>query len=173
MFSKIFSKENLFFVLVILAVVGATYSNLEESYKKSRDITRKNDLGDIEKRLGDFKEKIGYYPKATEDGKILGCDGVKNLSGEWIFKPCAWGNNPENSPFFPRTGEDPYNLDGVTYAYRSNGVDYQLFAYLERPADPEYDSLVVKRNIQCGSVICNTGRTNHISFPASSPLPLP
>lgn len=156
-----FKKTEIGFLVIFIFVVAlVTKLNLIDSYRKSRDVTRKNDLGDIMNRLDKFKERLGFYPASTDDGKILGCEGFVFEDKEWVFKPCNWGENPVNSPYFDRLPTDPRAQDGYTYRYISDGVNYQVFVRIEGSREDEYDEQIVARNLMCGTVICSAGRTN-------------
>src|SRR5689334_4021277 len=124
-------KESTFVFVVILFLVGITLINLSSSYRKSRDNVRKDALGDIETRLGDFKKKFGFYPEASADGKIMGCDGFFNPFGKWIFKECNWGPNKVNTLYLDPLPTDPYADKGWAFAYFSNGEAFQIYASLE------------------------------------------
>lgn len=153
--------ENVFLFVVVFVVVVTTLSQLNDSYMKSRDITRKNDLGDLQKRIADFRTKIGYYPSSTEDGRIVGCNGVRNKAGVWLFKPCTWGVKNENSPFFENMPNDPNNIaESTSYFYKSDGKSFKLYARLERFSDVEYMAEVYNSNIPCGKLSCNTVRND-------------
>lgn len=156
-----FSKKEFSFVTIVLTVIAVvTVVNLFASYRKSRDVTRKNELGDIESRLSDFKKAIGVFPLATDDGKIIGCNGFKTKFGDWVFAPCEWGDNKINSPFFDPLPLDPYFEKGRKFVYRSNGNTFQVYAALEGKYEEEYDKNIVLLNISCGDAVCNVGRTN-------------
>lgn len=156
-----FKKSEVIFVIVFITLIASiTKINLIESYRKSRDVTRKNDLGDIMNRLEKFKSRLGFYPESTSDGKILGCEGFVFEDKEWVFKPCAWGENPINSPYFDKLPTDPLEKDGYTYRYISTGKSYQVFVHIEGTREDEYDPQIVARSLQCGAVVCSSGRTN-------------
>lgn len=159
------------FVLVVIAVV--TVVNLFASYRKSRDNSRKNDLGDIESRLTDFKKAIGTYPLSSADGKIIGCNGFKDKLGNWVFQECEWGNNKINSPFFDPLPRDPYVDKGRKYIYNSNGENFQIFVALEGSYEDEYDKNIILRNMSCGDTVCTSGRTSGPKPMLYDPLPPP
>lgn len=159
------------FVLLIIAVI--TVVNLFASYRKSRDNERKNELGDIESRLSDFYKAIGSYPLASSDGKIIGCNGFKNKLGDWVFSECEWGDNKINSPFFDPLPQDPYKEKGRKFVYASNGEKFQIYAALEGGYEDEYDKNIIVRNISCGDIVCNAGRTNGARPLLYDPLPPP
>ena len=169
-----FSKKEFSFVTIVLTVIAVvTVVNLFASYRKSRDVSRKNELGDIESRLTDFKKAIGTFPLATEDGKMIGCNGFKNKQGDWVFAPCEWGDNKINSPFFDPLPRDPYFDKGRKFVYRSNGDNFQIYAALEGSYEDEYDKNIVLMKISCGDVDCNAGRTSGARPVLYDPLPSP
>lgn len=161
MFTK---KQFTFLTTVLIIISSVTVVNLFASYRKSRDNERKNDLGDIVKRIGDYEKRFGSFPLSSEDGKIIGCNGFQDKLGRWFFKPCEWAENKVNSPFFDPLPHDPYVDKGRHFVYRSNGKTFQLYAALEGTYEDEYDKNILARGISCGDVSCNAGRTNDASI---------
>ncbi|GEM_PF-1430624 len=154
-------REFSFIGLVIICIMSATLINLSASYRKSRDNERKNALGDIVRRVGDFQKTLATFPLSDDNYAIVGCNGFRDELGRWFFKSCTWGENSVNSPFFDPLPQDPYsNEKGRRFVYISNGKTFQIYTALERTNDEEYDPQIVARNISCGDVVCNAGRTN-------------
>lgn len=151
---------DIFIAFVVVITSAVTLVNLADSYAKSRDLQRKNDLGSVMKMLEDFKDDIGYYPASNDKGQIIGCDGVMSLTKEWFFKPCQWNDNPINSPYFNKLPIEPKSREGGGYLYISNGKHYQLFAKLERDRDKENRSEITARKLKCGDFVCSIGRTD-------------
>lgn len=167
-FSK---KESIFVFVTVCTLIAATLINLSVSYRKSRDNERKNSLGDIVKRVGDFQKATGSFPLSTDDGKIIGCDGFQDKFGRWFYKPCEWGPNKLNSPHFDPLPVDPYSEKGWHFVYYSNGETFQLYVTLEGRSEDEFDSKIVARNISCGEEPCNAGRTNGVVTDLYAALP--
>lgn len=169
-----FKKREFFFVaIVVLLIAGTTKLNLIDSYRKSRDVTRKNDLGDVMDRLQKFHDRLGFYPPSNDAGQIVGCQAFLNFKNEWQFSECVWGENPVNSSYFNKLPIDPKVAEGYQYRYISTGESYQLFVGLEGSREDEYDPLIVARGLRCGSVVCTAGRTNLSAASLRAPLPTP
>ena len=60
----------------------------------------------------------------------------------------------KNLPFEPKAE------DGLNYFYISNGKYFQIYAHLEGKDEAENDPKIARRNIPCGSAICNFGRSS-------------
>ena len=162
---RFFNKKELiglgiiFGILVIISV-----PNFALSIKRSRDTTRRTDLGTIVTAMQLYKETFGDYP-ASSDGKILAClkegeealiDGVTGRITNFI--PCEWGKSSlyQNISAVPN---DPHQSLGASYLYLSTGRHFQIFASLEAKDDDEYREEILKRSLKCGSRICNSGRS--------------
>ena len=142
-----FTKKEFSFVFLVLSILAVvTVINLYSSYTKSRDNERKNSMGDIVARLGEFQKLTGTFP-LSQDGKIVGCDGFKDKLNRWFFKPCNWGPNELNSPVFNPLPHDPYIEKGRKFVYFSDGKIYQLYSALEGTYEDEYDKNILARNI--------------------------
>ncbi len=167
-----FTKRQFTFVSIMLTIIAAvTVVNLYSSYRKSRDNERKNDMGDIQNRIGEFRKATGAFP-LSENGKVVGCNGFQDKTGTWHFQPCNWGDNKVNSPFFDPLPHDPYIDKGRTFVYISNGENYQLYSALEGTYEDEYNKKVLNMNISCGDVSCNAGRTDASLEALYVPLPI-
>ena len=160
-----FSKDEAFGVVSILLVIFfATFINLQISLRRSRDSQRKSDIRDIYNALAKYQNDFGTFP-LSKDGEIVACGGkTKDELGLPIFESCRWGwdslvdtqdlNYPE---YLTRIPADPYYLKGFNYYYISNGSKFQMYASLEGRDEAEFDSKIEKRNLSCGSKICNFG----------------
>lgn len=112
-------------ILIVISV-----PNFAASIKRSRDLTRKNDIRDLAQAANEFQEKYFYFP-----------DNVEELA-----------------EFLPAVPKDPQTAKGLNYLYISNGRRYQILASLEEKNQDEYDSAIEARNLSCGIRICNFGR---------------
>lgn len=137
----------IFVILIILSV-----PNFILSIKRSRDVTRKNDLGEIMNVLDVYLDRYREFP-ASSDGKIVAC-AEGNIDQYTVFTSCEWGGP---SPF-GTLPSDPQKNMGASYIYLSNGKHYQVLGALEVTGDDEFREDVVKRNIGCGTRQCNFGR---------------
>lgn len=170
---KKFSKEELFALIIIFGIlIVISVPNFVVSLRRSRDQTRRDELGAIQAALGNYHEAFGSFPASTPDGKLLACkrpedkvttDAKGNLVVNLI--PCEWGRDglvdltPGSSNIYIKTlPGDPFFSKGVSYRYISDGNMFQLFGSFEGSDEAEYDSKIVDRNIKCGNKICNVGR---------------
>ncbi len=172
---KPFTKSE-FISIVIIFVVLALISlpNFLMSLTKSRDQSRKDDLGRIVQALDEYYVDFGEFPKSSTDGRIVACknpeEEVKlDSKGRVVVNliPCDWGKDPivdltpkSTKVYLPQIPRDPdYLTRGSNYIYFSNGIRYQLYASLESSTWDEYDPKIIARNIMCGEKVCNTGRS--------------
>lgn len=158
---KPFSKFELISIGIILFVLFIiSVPNFAVAWQRSRDVTRKDDLGFMLKALDSFKNNSNSFPLSTDDGEIIACfrDGedpeYDDMGNIINFVPCRWGE----VSFLGALPNDPQEDKGMTYFYISNGRRYQIFGSLERTDQDEYDPKVVARKISCGARICNFGR---------------
>jgi len=157
-----FNKKELFSLVVILSFVGAiTYTNLQISLRRGRDVQRKNDLQVIADALIAFQTDRASFPPAFE-GKIVSCFGGNDELGVPQAVPCDWYRDGLYDIVFGETyllnlPTDPHHNQGARYYYLSNGRYFQLYAALEGEDEAEYDEKIVKRGIMCGNRVCNFG----------------
>lgn len=159
---KFFKKNELIALgIVIVGLLFISIPNFSVAWQRSRDVTRKDDLGFMVKALDSYKNGASIFPLSTEDGKIIACfrdneepkfDDKNNIIN---FVPCLWGEGS----YLGELPNDPQEDKGASYFYISNGKRYQIFASLERTDQDEYDSDILSRNIKCGIKICNFGRS--------------
>ena len=65
---------------------------------------------------------------------------------------------PANLSNLTNAPKDPGTTNGHSYLYLTDGKFFQLFASLEGGSDEsQYNPVIVKRNLKCGSFICNFG----------------
>ena len=178
---KPFSKNetiSLAFILIILFSV--TLFNIRIAERRSRDAQRRADLGAIYEALEKFHSDFGFFP-SSDNGKIKACRGENYqevldelaeleqfdlnlyISG---LRGCEWGRDALSDP----TGEtdtpylvtipiDPKSANGITYLYLANSSRFQIYTYLEGGNEEiGYSEPVIKRNLSCGKVVCNSGR---------------
>lgn len=170
---KKFTKEEFISLVIIFGVlVAISVPNFVLSLKRSRDQTRRDELGEIQAGLGNYHDAFGSFPRSTADGKFLACKRPEDKvtvdkTGQLIVNliPCEWGRDglvdltPGSSSIYIRTlPGDPNFNKGVTYKYFSDGDSFQLFGSFEGSDEAEYNSKIVARNISCGARICNVGR---------------
>lgn len=151
------TKQEALVVLAILLVIGTvSFFNFQKSEVLGHDIQRKNDLKHIRAMLDDYRKAIQSYP-ASKDEKILACGEEENLS------VCEWGRDTLNK--VGTLPEDPLAPPKhYKYLYLSDTRNFQLFAHLEQMSDDEYNEGVVKRNLDCGGVVCNFGISSGVSL---------
>lgn len=169
-----FTKKEFGVVFITLSVIIAvTFSNLQVSFRRARDVQRKGDLRAIYNGLVAYREDIASFP-ASDDGKIVACFGGVDEKDIPQRKPCEWREdklrdifydyeNPDNDypSYIGNLPADPHYDKGVEYVYLSNGRNFQVLTALEGgESEPEYSPGIVARNIMCGSRICNYGLAN-------------
>ncbi|MBP7118883.1 type II secretion system protein GspG [Candidatus Woesebacteria bacterium] len=139
-----------FFFLAL--IMFATYVNLQNSFRKSRDAQRLGDVQTVANALEVYFKDMGEYP-ASDNGKIVGCGSFKALT------TCEWGEvfHEEYLRNLPR---DPQFKDGASYRYVSDGNRFQLYASLESSSEPEFNERVIDLSLSCGNRICNFGRAS-------------
>lgn len=169
-------KETKAVALIFLAIVLVSIGNFRVSLRRSRDATRKSDLGYLHGALAEYQKDYGAFPLSDSEGRILACLSPDKVAGEAQkikddptlkvdFEPCEWGNDSLSDVFdasYPsyvkNLPDDPQKGDGATYFYISNGSRFQVFATLEGADEDEYDEKIIARNLMCGNQICNFGR---------------
>jgi len=151
-----FSKTEFRFVFVVLSVlVVAIALNLQVSYKKGRDLQRKNDISSIQTALTTFQSAYKTFPMSDSEGRIVGCIEDPEQTPV-VFSSCEWG--VDQFSILEAMPTDPLSTEGWGYYYQSNGKTFQIFVTLERNSDPEYKPEVFVRNLPCGGQTCNFGR---------------
>lgn len=159
--------------MLLLAV--ASFPNFKVSLRRARDSQRKADVRSTANALANYHEDFGFFPPASEDGKIVACErsegGVQE--GNFLtleekilatFAPCEWGGDsladtedPSYPPYLAIIPLDPNSEDGFKYIYISNTRIFQLYASLEGEDEPEYQEVIVNQEIACGKETCNFG----------------
>ena len=172
--------------LILVAIVVITYINILISFRNERDLRRNLDVSAIAKGIKQYKVDYGYYP-ASQDGKILACAGketriVKDENGKMVYfdekakKPllenltaCEWGedvlldiNDLDYPHYISSIPKDPRKEDGYTYFYLSDGENFQVLGSFEGKSQKEYSKEIKALKIQCGSKVCNFGKTSLI-----------
>lgn len=170
---KLFKKEEIIWVILTFILLFAiSFPNFAISLRRARDATRKNDLGGMSAGLEEYFADFGTFPMSSGDGRIISClkpgatpivDKKGKLTADLV--PCEGGKDglsdltPGKSKTYIKViPVDPNNSKGVRYMYFSNGNRYQVFTSLESSDEPEFDSAVLARNIQCGTTKCNMGK---------------
>lgn len=159
-----------------------SFFNFRVALRRARDAQRRADLGAISNALHAHYEDFGFFPPATDQGKILACKGEnfeeisKQLAkqdefdmGKYIsaLKPCEWGEDSlsdvgddQHPAYIKVIHRDPRDELGLSYMYFSNTKRFQIYAYLEGEVDEEgYSETIVARNLLCGTEICSFGKT--------------
>lgn len=159
---KYFSKdESKIISIIFIVLIFITGINIVASLRKSRDVTRKNDMGALQEAISLYHQKYKVFPLSTNDGKIIGCfeggpdvDKITKYPVNAIV--CEWDKSSfENIVLMPK---DPKFIEGRSYLYISDGEKYELYVSLEGKNEAEYSKAVVEKNLQCGNKICNYGR---------------
>ncbi len=127
---KLFSKQEMFVVLLILFFIGfISFFNFRVSLRRGRDNERKNDISDIGKMLDDYKSHNSIYPS--------------DLSS--LAKAPKDPGTPSGHSYLYLTDGKYYQL----YASLEGGAD-----------EMEYSSNIFVRNLKCGKFICNFGKAS-------------
>jgi len=151
-----FSKNEAVGVLLILiSIVALTLINLQSSYRKSRDAQRKADVRSFYDRLQEFQADYGFYPESV-DGQIKGCN-PQTVNEELMFEVC---NSDNDSSYFSKLPTDPKTDEGFAYIYMSNQKHFQVYASLESVSEDEYNEDISRLNLNCGTQVCNFGRSD-------------
>ncbi len=147
--------------------------------RRSRDNVRKDDITYMRNQLLTFRDTAGYLPLSTEDGRIRACPPTNNaLLQEQLMnkeismqeylsslEPCEWGNSKlidllTETYYVDNVPKDPSYQEGFSYRYVSNGTYFQLLAHLEGEGEEvEIRPEIALRELTCGTVICNFGKT--------------
>ncbi len=174
-------EEKLIVFYVFLFVAVLSLMNFRIALRKARDYQRKYDINRIIDALEIYREEFAFYPPSSENGKIIACkkqgatedqllEADSSISFEEkllsIFRECEWGEDPlrdVTDPDYPSYLEllpiDPKAQKGTDYLYISNVSYFQLYGALEGKSEPEYKEGIEKRGLECGSQICNFGKT--------------
>ncbi len=161
-----FKKIEFIWVFVVLVAIGfATYTNLQISLRRGRDVQRKSDIKVIHDALLSYFVDESSFPQAFE-GKIVACFGGVDAQGIAQPTACDWSRDSltniwSNAVYLPHLPTDPHHNDGARYYYISNGRYFQLYAALESSSEAEYDKSIVARNIMCGDRVCNFGLASY------------
>lgn len=165
-------------ILVLIVVVST--GNFRVSLRRARDADRKQAIGAMVTALTKYHEDFGFFPPATEDGRIVACKdefGPIQLEGDVdetleerllkIFRPCEWGEDslrdvtdPDYPPYFRTLPEDPRHEDGFSYYYQSNTNRFQVYTSLEGEDEDEYTPTIEEKGFMCGSYTCNFGKAS-------------
>lgn len=170
---KAFSRPEIRAVaLIFLVLIAVSIPNFMISLRRARDQVRKDDMGGLQKQLGEYLADFGTFPAASDDGRIVACkkpgDTVEvDKMGKLIvnFIPCDWGKDAlvnltpgSNKIYIPLLPREPDYQKGVSYRYLSDGQHAQILVALEGKDEPEYDEKIIARGVMCGNVVCNAGR---------------
>jgi type II secretory pathway pseudopilin PulG len=162
--SEIKALGIIFGVLLIISI-----PNFILSLRRARDAQRKADIGSIYDSLNKYQADFGTFPLSV-NGRIAACGPVEIKKGELgdtvIFSACSWNKDSladlsdPNYPAYMRIiPGDPWTGKGWSYYYLSNGSTYQIYGSFEGEDEAEYDPKIIKRNLNCGTQICNFGKS--------------
>jgi general secretion pathway protein G len=149
-------------LLIVITIIGILAGgflvviNPQEQIAKSQDSRKKTDLAEIQKALEIYYQDHDAYPSEL-NGKIV------NDTGQIV----DWGTKGFQ-PYIQILPKDP--VTGKTYAYRSTGQAYYLYASLQRNKDkylcsPNGGLCPNALGVSCGDGVCNYG----LSSPNTSP----
>lgn len=178
---EFFSKNELKGIGVIFGfILLLSLINFRVSLRRARDAQRKGDMRAISDALEKYQDDFGFFPLATNDGKIRACgvggpETATEFNGEENdfnlreylenLSPCEWGvdalrdlSDATYPPYLETIPSDPKANSGFSYAYFSNSNRYQLYTYLEGKDDEaEYNQGIVGRAVACGTQTCSFG----------------
>jgi type II secretory pathway pseudopilin PulG len=172
-------KETLVISGILFLVLIASLFNFRISLRRARDAQRKVDLGVLLNALAAYQSDFGFYPPSL-DGKIIACkkEGSEDLiNSEMIFEgevdlfdvfgPCEWGEDelrdifdPDYPSYLTSLPQDPQADLGVSYYYVSSQNRFQIYAALEGKDEDAFQDEIAKRELPCGTRICNFGRAS-------------
>lgn len=149
-------------LMIVIAVMGTiiaiSVGNFISAQVKARDARRKSDLSQIGKAVELYYNDHGQYPLHSTTNEVAGC-------GSDSQQRCQWGDSfiDEHGTVYMDT-IPAERRSGLTYVYRSDGLKYQLFAYLENQNDPmldrDGDGNPDTYGQSCGSNPCNFALTS-------------
>jgi len=140
---KPFTKPELKSLVIIFSVlVMVSIPNFIVSLRRARDQVRRDDLGALEKVLGEYLADFKEFPPSGGDGRIM---------------ELAWGKDSFDK-YMHILPADPHTAKGVRYMYFSDSGRYQIFASMEGKDEAEIDQKIIDRGLMCGSRVCNVGR---------------
>jgi len=156
---KNFSKPELKAIGIILGILAVvSFFNFRISLRRARDAQRMSDIGQIADNLNVYKERVGSFP-VSQNGKLLACLGsdttIDLKTGAYVnLLACNW----DSESLIGKLPIDPNSDAGWAYLYISDGWTYQIYANLEGKDEPDYKQVIIKRNLNCGTKICNAGK---------------
>lgn len=155
-------------VIGILVVAVLAILNPFAQIQKANDAKRKGDISQIQKALETHYHDLGKYPASTVDYKIM-----------YNGKTAGWGSTLF-APYIITLPQDPIKSRSYVYFASSDQQSYFLYAFLERPTDPQIcKSEVSGRSSPCKSfndngiissscgagVVCNFGASSSNQSP--------
>jgi type II secretory pathway pseudopilin PulG len=174
---KLFSKsETISLIIIFLVLVAVSWPNFALSLKRSRDQTRRDDIGNVQAAIDAYYADYGVFPLSTTEGKMIVCKDPNSTpapdsNGNFTVKltRCSWGHDTWinltpgiNKVYMSTIPGDPNLSKGTSYDYFSDGSRYQLFGALEGLDEPGYDAKLAARGVMCGNRSCNFGRVNNV-----------
>ncbi len=178
----LFFKKNEFLIIlsILLFLFLTTYINILFSFKRERDIDRRDHLSAVEEALIKFNKNYNTYPP-SENGMIKACVvdesgndsslSIANLSHlenpyqelENKARGCFWGKdsllsdleNSSSPKLLDVIPNDPLSESGRNYYYISDGNNYQLFADMETNTLEETGKNIETLGVDCGLDLCD------------------
>lgn len=173
MFKSFKNSEIRGLAIIFLILIAISIPNFVISLRRARDQVRKDDMGALQKVLGEYFNKFHQFPASSADGRIVACkkegdvitqDKYGRIVGDLV--PCDWGRDKLEDLTSNGQGvymnilpREPNYQKGAAYRYISDGQHTQTLVSLEGKDEPEYDEKIVARGIYCGNLICNAGRS--------------
>lgn len=170
-----FSKPELISLAIIFTVlIAVSIPNFIASLRRARDQVRRDDMGLLQKSLGEYSTDFESFPPASPDGRILDClspgsKPVQGKDGVWTvdFIPCDWGKDSFINVFTGKVyiailPSDPDYQKGAAFLYLSDGNRYQIYGSMEGADEAEVDPKIIARNLMCGTRVCNIGRSYNV-----------
>jgi len=158
---KLNRSEVIILLSIFTFLIFTIAANIVVSKRRGRDNNRKTDATSVQGALDTYLQKYKQFPE-SKDGMIVGCKGENTYfdDKDQIYKElevCRWGKDGfEDLRSLP---QDPLADKGRSYYFVSNTKTYQFFVSLEGKDEAEYTEDIVKRNLPCGSVVCNFGKS--------------
>jgi type II secretion system protein G len=140
-------------LLIVIAILGILVAvgvvSFATSQKRSRDISRKNDLRQLSIALETYYNDFDHYPLSDIEGNMLAC-------GVDAMEQCEWGDTWKNTTTNPETIymlKLPADPGGGNFYYISDatGTYFRLYARIENDQDEGLGvNLEGYENTDCG-----------------------
>jgi len=134
---------------LLIAIVLTTYSGIQV---KQRNLTRQNDIQDIQKQLEAFYSQNGYYPSLKDINNVTWRDkNMTNLSPSDMIDPSAKDKNTADATLATQPAKDVFaykvtDSNGNSCESKdTNCAEYTLTATFEGKVNGQ--STYVKKNL--------------------------